>query len=533
MEKKGSISRRNFLGVTGSSLAAGLVPGAAKAAQQETKTGRRPNIILFMPDMTRADGLACYGNPVARTPNMDRLANEGVRFSNCFSQNPICGPSRCSLATGWPVHVRGHRTLYYFLRPDEPNMFRYLRQAGYDVFWYGKNHMLAPACFGDSVTEWGVPDWEMPKGCNPENPWTPDDPRYYSLLANEGCDRRDYPDYARINAAIRILERRDSDKPFVIFLPLTAMLGPYSAPKGFHDLYNPASLPPLRPPGLPGKPDFYAGTRKGYRLGGLQDSDFRKIHATYLAMISYTDWLLGRLLEGIEKTGHANDTAVFLFSDHGNYAGDYGMVEHWPNGMEDVVTHIPLLASVPGMARGHVSNELVELFDVMPTCLELAGTHTQHTHFARSLMPQLRGEAGDPQRAAYAEGGYERYEPQCFEPLNVQRPNNFWYIKASMEIDHPEWVCRTVMLRTADHKLIRRPSGQSEFYDLKEDPRELHNVFHDRAYAGAKEKLQERMLDWYVLTSGVTPPDKDPRDLPPFYRTPNIPRTDWRRKMLG
>src|SRR6201996_5244451 len=139
-------------------LAAGAALSAVGAAIGSSAFGqtaaKRPNLILFFADELRADALGCYGNPVCKTPNFDRLAADGARFENCHVQYPVCGASRCSLLTGWPVSVRGHRSLYYFLRPDEPNMFRYLRQAGYDVFWYGKNDALAQASFQDSVTAW-------------------------------------------------------------------------------------------------------------------------------------------------------------------------------------------------------------------------------------------------------------------------------------------------------------------------------------------------------------------------------------------
>ncbi len=110
----------------------------------------QPNLILFMPDELRADALACYGNPLTHTPNFDKLAQQGTRFANCHVQFPVCGASRCSLLTGWPTSVRGHRSLFYFLRPNEPNLFRSLRQAGYDVFWYGKNDALAAESFSES-----------------------------------------------------------------------------------------------------------------------------------------------------------------------------------------------------------------------------------------------------------------------------------------------------------------------------------------------------------------------------------------------
>ena len=536
--KKHSISRRDFLGVSALSTLATVTPGVALQAHAEREASpghprHRPNIILFMPDEMRADGLACYGNPVSRTPSFDRLASEGGRFSNCHVQFPVCGASRCSLLTGWPTSVRGHRSLYYFLRPDEPNLFRYLKQSGYEVFWYGKNDALAAECFADSVTEWDYSDGGpiTAKGSGASNPWPLNDPHYYSFLYSEGGDRRDTLDYANVRAAIRILERRESTKPFCIFLPLSSPHPPYGAPRGFQDLYNPAQLPPLRPIALPRKPDFYEAIRRNYGLGQLQESDFRKIHAVYLGLVSYSDWLLGELLEAVERTNHKEDTAIFVFSDHGDYAGDYGLVEKWPSALDDVLTHVPLIARVPGTVRGHVSAEIVELYDVMATCLELAGVQARHTHFARSLMPQLHGQPGDPNRAAFSEAGYNVYEPQCFEPAD-RTPEQINYVKEKLEVDHPEMVSRAAMVKTRGHKLVLRPGGECELYDVAKDPRELHNVYGDKSYEGAQEALLARLLPWSVLTADVAPRDKDPRGSPPYYPTAHFEPGDWQKQLL-
>jgi choline-sulfatase len=179
------------------------------------------------------------------------------------------------------------------------------------------------------------------------------------------------------------------------------------------------------------------------------------------------------------------------------------------------LTHIPLIARVPGNKQGHVSSEIVELYDVMATCLELAGIEARHTHFARSLSPQLSGAPGDPKRAAFCEGGYNTYEPQCFEPIqDFSNPNNIYYPKIKLQNEHPETITRTTMIRTREAKLIRRPDGQSEFYDLTRDPRELHNAFGDASYANQRLELDSQLLDWYIRTSDVAPRKLDPRGFP-------------------
>jgi len=475
----------------------------------------QPNLILFFPDEMRADALGCYGNPLVKSPNLDRLAREGTRFENCHVQFPVCGASRCSLLTGWPASVRGHRSLYYFLRPEEPNLFRYLRQAGYDVYWFGKNDALAPQTFPDSVTEW----YDAPSRTEPGVLRSPRASGPTTMLLPGGEDRRDTSDYRLLQRAISVLERRESERPFCIFLPLFQPHPPYRAPAGFDSLYTPQDLPPLVPADLPKKPAFHAAIRAAYGLTGISDAELRKVRATYYGQVSYSDWLLGELLEALERTGRAADTALVVSSDHGDYAGDYGLIEKWPSGLESCLTRVPLIARIPGGTAGTVCREMVELFDIMPTFLELAGTHATHTHFARSLLPQLHGAPGNVDRAAFTEGGYNVYEPQAFEP----RLGGLYAPKTDLQNERPETISRCASVRTTRYTYIARPGGQSELYDRAQDPGETRNLIDSHAHAPTREALQLRLMNWYINTTGVPASDKDPRDTPPFYPTPAHP----------
>jgi choline-sulfatase len=516
-----TLSRREFVAASAAAMALGLTAGEAPAgepAQAEAPAGaptsaaaRRPNLVLFLPDQLRAESIGCYGHPVVQTPHIDRLAAQGVRFSYCAA-HPLCVVSRCSMMTGWPSHVRGHRSFNHLLSRSDPNLFRYLKAAGYDVYWFGKNDLLEHDCFQDSVTAWEFfaagPEWDAK-----ENPWPLDDPMYYSFLFKPGKDRRDYPDYARVRAGIQVLEREHA-RPFCLFLPLWFPHPPFTGPKDFYEMYRPQGLPPLRPAGSR-KPRFYEEIRRSRRLDRLKAGDLLKINAVYLGMVSYTDWLLGELMAALERTGHAADTAVIFCSDHGEWAGDYGLVEKWSSAMDDPLVRVPLVIRLPGGGGGRVVDGPVQLYDVMATCLDLAGVKAQHTHFARSLLPQLGGAAGDPNAAVFLEGGYNANEPQCFEDLPL-KPDHIYYPKIHLQMTRPETITRATMIRTADHKLVVRPDGESEFYDLKRDPRELNNVYGDGSYATLAEDLRQRMLAWYVRTSDVTPPDLgDARDMPP------------------
>jgi arylsulfatase A-like enzyme len=530
------VTRRGFLGLSGATMLSGLVPGppaqnAPPAGNAQASTlKQRPNLILFMPDEMRADSLACLGNPVIRTPNYDRLAADGAKFSNCHVQYPVCGASRCSLLTGWPTSVRGHRSLYYFLRPEEPNLFRYLRQSGYDVFWFGKNDALAAQCFYDSVTEWS-PTGKRPAAAGGGGGAlvgaTPGDPVTFLLPA--GGDRRQMADYFLVQSAIEILERKETDRPFCVFLPMSQPHPPYTVPADFYDMYSPADVPAPIPPGLPKRPDFHEAIRDVCRLGRVSESTFRKIKAVYYGQVSYVDWLLGELMEAIERTNHTNDTALMCLTDHGDYTGDFGLVEKWPSGLEDVLTHVPVIARVPGGARGAHCEEMIELFDIMATCLELAGVQARHTHFSRSLTPQISGQPGDPNRAAFCEGGYNVYEPQCYEPLGI---GGLYGPKVQLQNERPQTISRSAMVRTREAKLIVRPGGQSELYRYRTDPQERENLYGDRSAAALQEELQQRLVHWYVNTTGIAPVDKDQRNLPPYYPNRQAPEPHWPQTLL-
>jgi arylsulfatase A-like enzyme len=469
------------------------------------------NFVIFMPDEMRADAAGCYGHPLVQTPHLDRLAAEGTRFDLCYAQHPVCSPSRCSMLTGWYPHVAGHRTLWHLLRPHEPNLLKTLKQAGYDVRMYGKNDVFAAESFPDSVTEArggkGRKGELLREG--------EDDPLYDSFLA-EPCpgDEWSTNDGDCVRQGIEFL-RSPHEQPFMLYLPLTFPHPPYSAPMPWHDMYDPADVPDLRPADLKDKPLFHRLIRKTRGLDRISDDDFRKIAAVYYGMITYSDHLLGELLRALDETGLADDTCVLFLTDHGDWAGELGLVEKWPSAMDDTILRVPLVIRTPGGKAGHEVDTPVELFDIMPTILELAGLEAEHTHFARSLVEQLRGAPGDADRAAFAEGGYDPHEPHCFEgkPSDglARDPSHIYYQKAHLQQTEPASVCRSAMVRTQTHKLIARTNDTSELYDMRADPHEMNNLYGTPQGAPAQTDLEHRLLRFYLRTSDVVPPDADPR----------------------
>ena len=477
------------------------------------------NFVFFFADQFRAESAACYGNPVLPTPNLDSFAAGGTRFDQCHVQASLCSPSRCSLMTGWYPHVAGHRSLLHLLQAHEPSLFRTLREGGYQVEVYGKNDV-----FSREHLPLAVDRWEHPAGTAKGRPLCgPDDPRFWTFLRGPiDGGPESTGDFACIRKGIDFLHSpRSRKKPFCLFLPLLYPHPAYNAPPEFHDLIDPAAIPPLRPV-MPheGMPSFHRLIRHYRRLDKLDDSVIRKVHAVYLGMCAYVDWMFGELLHALEESGHSGDTTVIFASDHGDFAGDYGLVEKCHVAFNDVMTRVPLIIRTPSGPAGHVVREPVELMDVMPTMLELAGLRPAHTHFARSLVPQIMGNAGDADRAVFAECGFGDWERHCFEGSDpadwTWDPSCVYYPQTRQYHEEPASISRTVMLRTDREKLILRPDDVSELYDLQADPRETRNLYHEESSNATRIRLERRLLEWLIRTSDVTPHQPDGRGWPPM-----------------
>ncbi len=472
--------------------------------------------ILFYPDEMRAKSLSCYGNPYVKTPNYDRLANEGVVFENNYTQHPVCVASRCALMTGWYPHVAGFRTLLNYLQPHHPNFLRYIKQAGYQVHLYGKNHVFSEEVFYECVDHYLEAQFGHGGKKLSEEEIKEAASQYirkdYTMLEEPISDDKleELHDTRCVNKAVEAIRNyKEGDKPLFIFLPILNPHPPYTMTDHFYNMYKPEDLPPVLPWDLENKPQLYSLIRQYRELGDTDEMVFRKIHAVYLGMYSYVDMLLGRILNALDETGLASNTTVIASSDHGDWAGDYGLVEKWPNAFDDDLTKVPLIIRTPDCTADHRVEELTETFDIFPTICDLEGIEVRHDHFGRSLKQQLEGKPGDPERVVFCEGGYDTREPHCFEGTEnfaiFLTEGTIYYPKMIQQQEKPGSVCRGVMMRNSRYKLNVRTNGENELYDMQEDPDELVNLYSQPQYAQTINELQSRMLTWLIHTSDVVP----------------------------
>ncbi len=468
------------------------------------------NYIILFPDELRAESLGCYGGP-AKTPNIDRLAAEGTRFAQNYTEHPVCGPARACLATGWYPHIDGRRT-YYPLKANHVNLYTPLRRAGFTVAHAAKDDMFdAPGM--DLVFDEHLPFHRgdlraMDLHAVPE--------ARYSMLYPPVPDARE-PELADARStqdAIDFIARHaHAGKPFCLTLAWLFPHPPYTCPESYYNMYAPDSVPQRGPDWMQGKPDYLPLLRKYREMEGADPAIYRKIGAVYLGMISYIDALVGRIVEALKANGIYDETTIFFCSDHGDFAGDAGQLEKWPSDMSEMLTHVPLIIRRPGCPAGQVVRTPTQSFDILPTILDYEHIDPGYAHFGVSLRPQVEGAPGDTDRAVYCEGGYDTWEPWCFEPAcfagtaadHPMPEGSDYYPKCRQQQERPDSVCRVVMQRWGDWKLCVRTNGQNELYNLKGDPQEYHNRYFDPACTEIRQAHEQRMLRWLIGTSDVVP----------------------------
>ena len=481
----------------------------------------RPNLLLFMPDQQRADCIGCFGNPVVQTPNIDALAARGTRFANAYVNHPVCSPSRVNLMTGWYPHTRGHRSLTHLVQPHEPNLLKYLKEGGYHVAWAGaRGDVFAPGVTEASTHFCG---WTT----RPRREQMSMGPQYEkgSALYNvfyHGRRPGDGPwldfDEAAVQTAIDWLATRPAE-PWCLWVPLIFPHLPFEVEEPWYSQYSPADMPaPVAASDTRGKPAFHAAIRDKYGTDRLAPEDWAEINRVYYGMISRVDSQLGRVLEAVERGGNAYNTVTVYFSDHGEYAGDYGLVEKWPSGLDNCLVQNPLIMAGPGIRSGQTADTFTEMVDLLPTLLELAGMEARHTHFGESLVPVLRDSSLQIRDAAFSEGGFHIGDEHLLEQSQGE-----YYLKSRLQHERPETVGKAVSVRTREHTFVYRLLEDDELYDRNEDPMETTNLIDAPEYAIIANSMRNRVLDWLLDTSDVMPWDPDPR----FPKIPNGQHTPF------
>lgn len=487
---------------------------------------KKPHIVIFNPDQMRADALHHLGNPASITPNLDSIAaNDAVSFRNAFCQNPVCTPSRCSFLTGLYPHTYGQRTISHMLHDNQSSLLMELKNAGYYVWMNGRNDFLpaqkpgifdkhaTETYFGGNVQQLGPEDPNIKGELGSDSFYS-----FYNgkLKVNEQGVNYSSDDDS-VDAAIDRIKNRPADQPLCIFLGLLYPHPPYQIEEPYFSAIDRSKLPPriLPPESWEGKPSMVKGLFENFGMQGWTEERWDELRAVYLGMCMKVDYLFGKLCQALKDEGIYDDTAIFFFSDHGDYTGNYGIVEKNQNTFEDCLTNVPFLIKPPKGIEvdAGVSDGMVELVDFYATAIELAGVEPDHTHFGKSLLQVIKDRSKEHREYVFCEGGRLLEERHCSEASDVGGLNPYfpYYPRISLQASEGPEHGKATMLRSKKYKYVRRLFEKDEFYDLENDPMELHNRIDDPEYSNIINEFRINMLDWYQTTCDIVPFKQDSR----------------------
>ena len=349
----------------------------------------RPNILLITTDQQRADTIHAGGNPIIKTPQLDRIARDGTRFTNAYTPAPVCVPARASLIYGQYPHHTGCTDNDEPMPEDRPSMMRALADTGYRTYGIGKMHF--------------TPDPQALRGFRTRERQEVGSPRrveeddYLLFLRANGYDHVHdafgplaemayIPQPAQMPArlhgtqwvgdrAVRFIREDDGRRPFFLWASFFHPHWPLSPPTPWNKLYRAALMPlPKRPPDAETL-RLYSNrqqNRAKYRDQGIDNNLLRTMKAYYYACISFVDFQIGRLLATLEETGRLGNTLIVFASDHGEFLGDYDCFGK--RSMLDAAAQVPLIVRSPDrFGAGQVCETPVSLIDIMPTFLAAAG----------------------------------------------------------------------------------------------------------------------------------------------------------------
>jgi len=432
---------------------------------QSSTTGRqKPNILFLFSDQHNARCLSCAEHPDVKTPHLDRLAADGVRFTSAYAQNPICTPSRMCYLSGLYPSTHG----YYGLYGPEPqprltSLFRYFKEQGYRTGALGKLH--TPRYWIERDCQFVYDEFiEYPKYLEGAGLYGANDNRAFngnrdgepSLVPLEhSCE------VALAGQTTRFLRNQgepadqgDEDAPWLAWVSFARPHQPYTPSEPYASMYPPEAIT-LPPTASTETPEIRA------RRQEINEAHLRQIVSAYLGLVSQVDYGIGLILEELAQQNLLENTIIVYASDHGDYAGEHGLFEKRGGLSTRAITRVPLIVRYPqAVSRSQTCEEIVESVDVFPTLCDLAGVEVPNHVQGRSFFSMLAGDPGPIRDNALTENPYRK------------------------------------ALATKGWRYVANIEGQAdELYDQENDPWELQNRIDDPEYASIARQMERTLLD--------------------------------------
>lgn len=456
------ISRRQFLQQSSKVVAGGAALAASPGLLADTKTApaKRPNLLFVFADQMRSQAMGCSGNEQVITPNLDKLAGEGLRLTNVISTFPICCPYRASLLTGKFPLSHGVITNGPPLPEHELCIAEVLKTAGYQTGYVGKWHLNGHGGVGAAEHQF-VPPGPKRQGFDY---WAAANivhnyfESYYYRDTDEKIMIEGWEPDTQTDLAIEYMEQYKGDRPFCLFLSWGPPHEPYIAPERFKKMYDADKLK--------------------FRPNIFHDLGNKDILLNYYAAITSLDWNMGRLMEALDRLGIADDTIVVFTSDHGDMLYSlYLFQKQWP--YEECIS-MPFIIRWPKKIKaGQVSDLLLGTPDIMPTLLGLSDVAIPNSVEGKDLSGFLLGTATEP-------------EPDSVL-IEVVTPCG----RSNDRVGMRAW--RGV--RTKRYTFARFHDEDWLLIDNKLDPFQQRNLIYNSEYKPLRDKLNSKLAEWLKKTN--------------------------------
>jgi len=451
----------------------------------------KPNVLFLACEQLYARHLSCYGYPLPTSPSIDKLAQQGMRFENCFVHCPKCAPSRASVVTGRYPAGGGYMKLGAKPGAEAPNLVQAFRAQGYHTSLFRKNHQMSEVGLAAAYDAYHPAEQANPR--TDEQFTEPGShPLFQALYRGEDRVR---PHETVDGATAEMLKarlREPRDQPFFMWMSFWQSHPAYKCTPEFFRKFNRSDVPLPPRDDDPNKPPWMGELRRRWGFDDLNEANWRELIATYAGMIAELDHTIAGILDTLEATGQADNTIVVLWADHGEFAGAHQLVEKYDTLMYDCLMHVPLIVRGPGVAAGAVSEAMIESVDLLPTVAELCGVELPGEIHGRSFERCLRNANAAHRDDVIAQAGYDRRTRSKLQPIPE---NNPYHPKVQTAVSTPESMSPTMMLRTERWKLIYRRDGVNELYDLETDPHELTNRYGQPEVDDTQRWMERRLLD--------------------------------------
>lgn len=450
----------------------------------------QPNIIFIICDQMRADAFGAAGNSVANTPNIDELADKGVMFTQAYVNNPVCLPSRVSMFSGkYPnqTKVYGNGSPKKDWLKFESSLPWYLKQAGYQIGYVGKNH----AFINSALESFDVLSERGREKCRNYSPFVP--PNWHSdiFFPEEDCNPA-----KNTNDAIAFIENSNSKQPFFLTVSYFDPHPPYMAPARVTSKYCSADMEIpeyINPEQLSNR---ISNQQKALRYDKQTAYDIKETMRYYYAAIEWgVDEQVGQILRAIEQKKIDDNTIIVFTSDHGDFMGEFNMVR---KGMffYDALMHVPMIWYAPGTIKeGLKIEELAQNVDLFPTMLDLVGVKIPDGLAGCSLKELLIGKDAEVHEYVFGAASYSELpknyweDPEPYYDPNSEMPFHTRIEKLTWEDDK-----KTAMVRTKKWKLIVSETEKPELYFMDDKNVERKNLFGINGYEDIFVELKAEII---------------------------------------